>query len=303
MGGLADPTRLRLLHLLERHELGVVELCEVVQLPQSTASRHLKVLSDQGWLESRRRGTQNLYRMAEGLDAGARRLWRLARAESQAWAALRHDRLRLERRLRERRGAAESFFAGAAAEWDRMRAELYGAAFGEAALFSLLPGDWVVADLGCGTGALSAELAPYVRRVVGVDQSPAMLRAARRRSRGEGNVELRRGALEALPLDDGSCDAALLVLALTYLPEPLLALREAARALRPGGQLVAVDLVRHDDEAFRRRMGQAWPGFEPARMASLLAEAGLEAARCRPLPPEPGAKGPALLLARAEKPR
>src|SRR5947209_16287834 len=62
MESLADPTRLRLLRLLERHELGVVELCDVLQLPQSTVSRHLKVLSDQGWTDSRRQGTTNLYR-------------------------------------------------------------------------------------------------------------------------------------------------------------------------------------------------------------------------------------------------
>jgi ArsR family transcriptional regulator len=302
MDGLADPIRLRLLHLLERRELGVVELCEVLQLPQSTVSRHLKVLSEQRWLESRRLGAQNLYRMAEGLDGGARRLWRLARSESEEWATLSQDRLRLERRLRDRRGDAEIFFAGAAGEWDRLRAELYGAAFGASALLALLPPGWAVADLGCGTGALAAALAPHVRRVVGVDQSAAMLRAARRRSRGIGNVELRRGALESLPLDDEAFDAALMVLVLTYLPEPMAALREAARVLRPGGRLVAVDLVRHDDEPFRRRLGQASLGFEPARLRSLLGEAGLADAQVRTLPPEPGAKGPALLLARAGRP-
>src|SRR5574342_918316 len=103
MDGVADPTRLRLLHLLERQELGVVELCQVLQLPQSTVSRHLKVLSDGEWLESRRQGAQNLYRMADGLEPGARRLWRLARAESEEWATLSQDQLRLARRLRDRR--------------------------------------------------------------------------------------------------------------------------------------------------------------------------------------------------------
>src|SRR5512139_431710 len=93
LGALADPTRLRLLHLLERHELGVAELCEVLRLPQSTVSRHLKVLAGQGWASSRREGTANLYRLAEEPGAPARRLWRVARAESQGWPATSQDRL------------------------------------------------------------------------------------------------------------------------------------------------------------------------------------------------------------------
>jgi ArsR family transcriptional regulator len=302
MDGLADPTRLRLLHVLERHELGVAELCEVLQQPQSTVSRHLKVLSSQGWVEVRRQGPNRIYRMAEGIDPVARRLWRLARDESERWATLQHDQLRLDRRLRERRSGAQDFFAGAAGDWDRLRAEWYGTGFGTSALLALLPPDWTVADLGCGTGALAASLAPEVGRVVGVDQSADMLRSARRRTAGLGNVELRRGTLEALPLEDASCDAALLVLSLGWVADPPRALAEAARVVRPGGRVALVDAVLHDDEDFRRRAGQVWPGFEPARVAEMLCAAGFDGVTCRPLPPEPAARGPALLLARARRP-
>jgi ArsR family transcriptional regulator len=302
MEGLADPTRLRLLHVLERHELGVAGLCEVLQLPQSTVSRHLKILSSQGWIEVRRQGANRLYRMSGGVDPAARRLWKVARAESERWATLQHDQLRLERLLRERRGAAEDFFAGAAADWDRLRAEWYGTGFGTAALVSLLPPEWTVADLGCGTGALAATLSPAVARVVGVDRSADMLRAARRRTAGLANVELRRGALEELPLEDAGCDAALLVLSLGWVDDPARALAEAARVVRPGGRLALVDAVLHDDDDFRRRAGQVWPGFEPARVVELLGAAGWADATCRPLAPEPAARGPALLLARARRP-
>jgi ArsR family transcriptional regulator len=302
MEGLADPTRLRLLHVLERHELGVAELCEVLQQPQSTVSRHLKILSSQGWVGVRRQGANRIYRMSEGVDPAARRLWKLARDESQRWATLQHDQLRLDRRLRERRSGAEDFFAGAAGDWDRLRGEWYGAGFGTSALLALLPPDWTVADLGCGTGSLAAALAPEVARVIGVDQSADMLRSARRRTAGLGNVELRRGALEALPVEDDSCDAALLVLSLGWVADPPRALAEAARVVRPGGRLALVDAVLHDDEDFRGRAGQVWPGFEPARVAEMLAAAGWADATCRPLPPEPAARGPALLLARARRP-
>ncbi len=302
MEGLADPTRLRLLHLLEHNELGVAELCGVLQLPQSTVSRHLKVLADQGFIGVERQGANRLYRMGEKVSPVARRLWRLTRDESGTWATLQHDRLRLERRLRDRRSGAERFFAGAAGDWDRLRAEWYGNGFGAAALLALLPPDSTVADLGCGTGALATALAPFVRRVVGVDQSADMLKAARRRTGGLDNVEFHQGALEALPLGDGTCDAALLVLALGWVVDPARALAEAARVVRPGGRLALVDAVLHADEAFRRRAGQVWPGFEPSRVEALLTAAGWAEPRCGTLPPEPGARGPALLLARARRP-
>jgi len=299
LGSLADATRLRLLTLLDRHELGVVELCDVLRLPQSTVSRHLKVLSEEGWLAARRDGTAHLYRMDEGLEPAARRLWKVARAETEGWATLEQDALRLARRLAARREDADAFFAGAAGEWEKLRSELYGAAFASEALLALVPRDLVVADLGCGTGDLTARLARQVRRVIAVDRSAAMLKAARRRVEGLANVELHRADLEALPLDAASCDAALLVLALTYVPEPERVLAEAARILRPGGLLAVADLVRHDDDDFRRRMGQASLGFDPPALAELLARAGFDAPRCEPLPPEPGARGPALLVARA----
>lgn len=302
MGSLADATRLRLLHLLERHELGVVELCEVLQLPQSTVSRHLKVLGDQGWLQSRAQGTNRLYRVAEGeREAAARKLWLLAREQTGTWPTVEQDRLRLTRRLAQREPAAQAFFAGAAGQWDKLRGELYGEAFGRAALLAMLPAEWTVADLGCGTGQSTAALAPFVRRVIGVDQSTAMLKAAKKRTSGLENVELRQGSLEALPLEDGSADAALLLLALTYVSEPSRALAEMARVLRPGGRAVVVDLLRHDREEFRRKMGQHNLGYTESALREVLAQAGLEAGVVRALPPEPQAKGPALLLASATK--
>ena len=298
---LADPTRLRLLRLLERHELGVAELCDVVQLPQSTVSRHLKVLGDSGWVEARSQKTANLYRMTlDSGDGAARRFWLLAREQTEAWATVHQDQLRLGRLLAER-APAQAFFAGAAGQWDRLRADLYGTTFTDAALLALLPSDWVVADLGCGTGPAVAALAPCVRRVIGVDQSAAMLKAAHRRTSALENVELRRGSLEAVPIKDGECDGALLMLALTYVEEPARVVGEMARILRPGGRAVIVDLLRHDREAFRREMGQLRLGFDCREMEDALKSAGFTSALCRPVPPAPEAKGPALLIASATR--
>src|SRR5260221_6210561 len=290
MGSLAEPTRLRLLRLLEGHELGVAQLCEILQLPQSTVSRHLKVLGDEGYIQSRPQGTNRLYRMVRmEEDAAARRLWRLAQAETEGWLTARQDELRLARVLARQRPAAHAFFAGAAGEWDRLREEAYGKGLDQDALLALVPSAWGVADLGCGTGPLSAALSPHVARVIGVDQSAAMLKAARSRTAGQSNVELRKGSLETLPVDDAACDAALLVLALAYVPEPPLVLAEMARVLKPGGRAVVVDLLRHDREAFRLEMGQQCLGFEAVELQEMMRDGGFGGAACRVLPPDAGA--------------
>lgn len=303
---LAEPARLRLLSLLEGHELAVSDLAEILQLPQSTVSRHLKVLADQGWIAARGERTANLYRMLDGdLPAPAARLWQLAREEMRGWPALEHDRLRLERCLERRRGSGD-FFASVADEWDHLRRELYGERFTDDALRELLPADWTVADLACGSGSVAALLAPRVAEVIAVDLSPEMLEAASRRIGAAagpgGNVDLRQGALEQLPIASATCDAALLLLALTHVEEPARAVAEMARILKPGGRAVIVDLLRHDREEFRRRMGQRRNGFDAAELASLLADAGLEGVTCSALPTDPASKGPALLLAAGSKP-
>jgi ubiquinone/menaquinone biosynthesis C-methylase UbiE/DNA-binding transcriptional ArsR family regulator len=298
MSSLADGTRLRLLRLLERHELGVVDLCDVLQLPQSTVSRHLKVLGDQKWVKGRREGTTRLYRtILDELDPAARKLWLVAREQTDEWSTVRQDQMRLQRRLHAREMDSQTFFAGAAAEWDRLRSELYGERFSTAAMLALLPGDLVVADLGCGTGNLAVELAGNVKQVIGVDNSTAMLKAAKKRTAGFGNVDLRKGELSALPIDSGSCDAALMVLALTYAPEPEMAVREMARILKPDGRAALVDLLPHDRDEFRRQMGQMSLGLEPQSVERMMGVAGFEKVTTRSLPPEADVKGPALFIA------
>lgn len=302
MASLSDPTRLRLLRLLEGHELGVVDLCDILQLPQSTVSRHLKILNDQQFVRNTRRGTTHLYRMAlDELELPSRRLWLLAREQTEDWATVRQDELRLTRRLRERQDSAQAFFAGAAAQWDKLRQEMYGDSFTSAAMLALIPAHYTVADLGCGTGQTSAALAGYVRQVIGVDNSPAMLKAAQKRIDQLSNVELLRGDLTAIPIEDGTCDTALLILVLTYVPDPAAVLKEVLRILKPAGQAVIVDLLPHDRDDFRRQMNQTSAGIASDDLRMWLGSAGFAGTVARPLPPEPDAKGPALFLATATK--
>ena len=303
MSALADATRSRLLLLLERHELTVGELCQVLQLPQSTVSRHLKLLGDEKWVSARAEGTSRRYRMpADRMDAGARQLWDLVRGEVAALPGAAQDGERLRTVLAERSTRSREFFSSAAGEWDRLRAELFGRRADLVGLLGLLDDSWTVGDLGCGTGQLSQSLAPFVRRVIAVDSSPAMLDAARHRLQGLPNVETRAGELESLPMADGELDAAVVFLVLHYVAEPGEALAQAARALRPGGRLLVVDMAPHEREEYRSTMGHVWQGFEPARMERWMADAGLGGFRYVPLPPDPAAKGPGLFAASARRP-
>jgi ArsR family transcriptional regulator len=300
MSSLSDPTRARLLRLLERRELAVAELREVVQLPQSTVSRHLKVLSDDGWASSRPEGTSRLYRMSlDEKGPAARRLWGLLREQLAEASAARSDDERLERVLAARQTRSQAFFATSAGQWDKLREELFGGALDARVLPALLDDQWIVGDLGCGTGALAEAMAPYVRRVVAVDGSPAMLKAARARLHGHPNAELRRGELESLPLSDGELDAALFALVLHHLADPARAIAEAGRALKAGGRLVVVDMQPHDRHEYRERMGHVWLGFSPKQLSGWLEHAGFERIRIAPLPPDREARGPALFAASA----
>jgi SAM-dependent methyltransferase len=301
LASLADATRARLLQVLERHELTVSELCAVVQLPQSTVSRHLRVLSDEAWLTWRAEGTSRYYRLSTSLETSARRLWEVVREPLARSPESGQDAERAREVVQRRRTRSQEFFSTAAGRWDSVRAELFGASPELPGLLALFDGSWEVGDLGCGTGGVAETIAPYVRRVVMVDESSAMLQAARRRLSPEleasGRVELRQGRLEGLPLADDSLDVALLVLVLHHVPEPGRVLAEARRALRPGGRVLVVDMVKHGRVEYRERMGHLWPGFERREMEDWMTDAGLVGVHFHPLPAEPAARGPLLFTA------
>jgi ArsR family transcriptional regulator len=302
LASLADTTRSRLLLLLDRHELTVTELCAITQLPQSTVSRHLKALADSGWVASRADGTSNVYTLTrDELDAGAKRLWQLVREQVGATTAAAEDQRRLQATMADRRAKSQEFFASSAGHWDRMRDELFGDRFHLAALAAFADADAVVADLGCGTGQVSAAIAPFVQRVIAVDGSAAMLQAAKRRLQAFDNIELRRGDLESLPIDAAVVDVATVMLVLHHIAEPANALREAARILKPGGKAIVVDMQAHDREQYRQQMGHVWLGFSEAQIERLLADAGFTRAKVVALAPDTRAKGPGLFVATATR--
>ena len=302
MTALSDPTRCRMLMLLEKHELTVSELCAVLQMPQSTVSRHLKTLSDDDWVASRRDGTSRFYSMpVDELDSGAKRLWPLIREQVASTTGASQDDRRLRGVLTRRRAKSQEFFATAAGGWDHLRGELFGDEFFLWAVLGLIDPALVVGDLGCGTGQLTETVAPYVRRVISVDGSTDMLDAARQRLGGAKNVELRQGELESLPIDSGELDVAMLSLVLHYSPAPPRALAEVGRVVRKGGRVLVVDMQPHDRQEYQQQMGHVWLGFSDKQITRFLTGAGFGEVRVRMLPADPDAKGPALFAAIAVK--
>ena len=295
---VAEASRARMLAVLAAHELTVSELCDVLQLPQSTVSRHLKTLSDAGWVSSRREGTSRFYVLGlDDLDSARRRLWDLIAEQVSETAEASQDEARLRSVLAARRSKSEAFFSSAADQWDHVREELFGAHSHLRALLGLLDPTWRVGDLGCGTGQVAAALAPFVGHVVAVDSSNEMLQAARERLRESPRVTVRRGAVEQLPLESGELDAAVMVLVLHHVSDPARALGEAARVLRPGGRLLLADMLPHDHDEYRQTMGHVWLGFSERQIERWCSEAGFGALRWHPLPVEPGVKGPAMFVA------
>lgn len=301
---LADPTRLRVLRLLEAEELSVGEVAKVVQLPQSTVSRQLKVLAEAGWLARRAAGPATLYKLVlDDLDTAARGVWLAARPGVDASWPAEEDHRRLASVLLERRLDSQAFFGRVAGEWDEMRTRLFGSSFTARALLGLLPSGWSVADVGCGTGNAAELLAPVVERVVAIDRSEPMLDAARRRLASARNVEFAAGSLERLPLPDRSVDAAVCVLVLHHVEEPSAALAEMRRVLRTdrgGGVALVVDMVEHRREEYRQTMGHRHLGFSASRMREMMWSAGFGGeVRVADLPGDPDGRGPGLFVATA----
>jgi len=276
---LADGTRQRTLVVLNQHELSVSELVDVLCQPQSTVSRHLKILRDAGLIHDRREGSTVLYSVStptNGVD-GSELTGRMLKwiAEQSLTDSL---RTRLETVVDRRRCMSDRFFAQVGRRWDTLREESFGSTFHLEAFLALLPAEWTVVDVGTGTGFLLPPLAVRFQRVIGVDPVDAMLDTARHRVEEWGleNVELRKGDLAQLPIRESQADLALSVLVLHHVPSAQKALGELHRIVRDGGQVLIVEQAAHENEAFRERMQDRWLGFDQAELGRLLQSAGFE---------------------------
>jgi ArsR family transcriptional regulator len=274
---LSDPVRLRLCAVLSRAELAVQELVAVTGLAQSRISNHLALLRRSGLVRDRREGSWSFHSLVAAGSRGPLTP-ELHEAVIEAYCGTEAGQRDLEalETLREQRRARSRRTHDALAErWAELGQEFALGSLRSEVLARALPAEMVCADLGCGAGYLTAALAERCSRVIAVDHSARMLAAARRRRLGA-RVDLRRGELDNLPLRDGEVDAAFANLVWHHLPDLDRAARELFRVLKPGGTAVISDLLPHEQDWMRERMGDLRLGLEPRQVVAALARAGLK---------------------------
>jgi ubiquinone/menaquinone biosynthesis C-methylase UbiE/DNA-binding transcriptional ArsR family regulator len=283
-----EPTRLRILALLAREELAVLELCGVLGQSQPRVSRHLKLLAEAGLVERFPDGAWVFYRLTGEGERAA-----LARAAldriDPADPVTARDRERLAAVELERAQGAAEYFAAHAAEWDEIRALYIADAQVEAAILKAAgPGPFRrLVDLGSGTGRMLTLLGPRAEHAVGLDLSQQMLNVARHHVAEAklARCELRHGDIFDTRLPEASADLVVVHQVLHYLSDPAAAVREAARIVAPGGRLVIVDFAPHKLEFLREQHQHRRLGFTDAEMVRWLKEAGLPEVGDAALPP------------------
>jgi ArsR family transcriptional regulator len=273
---LADPTRLRLLALLADAELSVGEMARALAMGQSRISNHLKILREHELISERHEGSYTYCRL-QLRDQRAERLWKALEPSLAELDEREADQRRLASLLAER-SDSRAFFDRMAGDWDLIGSDFLLGSGRLDVLGCLVPDDLVVADVGCGTGYLTRALARRVAKVICIDTSTAMIEKARQNLLGSrAELEFRTGAMQALPLADGEVDAACAHMVLHHLDDLRAGLAEMARAVRPGGRVVCVELLPHHESWMHTAMADARLGIDPAELESACRAAGLDA--------------------------
>jgi DNA-binding transcriptional ArsR family regulator/ubiquinone/menaquinone biosynthesis C-methylase UbiE len=273
---MAEETRLRLVRVLAHETLNVQEMCEILQLPQPKVSRHLSVLRAAGLVTDQRDGSRVYYRL-EAFDGELALVGEYVRGV----ASQEHpDVSRIESCLRQRSLQSHEFARQRAHEWDQISGQLHSTDAVLMALAQLAPRGLTLADLGTGTGLLLPVLSAFAEHVYAVDQSQEMIDFARQRCEQAeiDNVTFICDALEQLPdMLPRPCHCVLIHFVLHQIARPGAAIARAAKALAPGGRIVVVDRVKHDDESARGAYGSLWLGFDEQQVREWFTAAGLDA--------------------------
>ena len=284
---LHDPTRLRILALLEDEELSVAELQEILHLGQSRISTHLAHLRRVGLVQPRREGKRTYYSLVKKLTKESRQILDSALLTLAEVPGAKADAAGLKLVLEKRRSTAREHFNRVAGRLGKSFCP--GRTWTEIGpLLAQLVPHVVVADLGAGEGWLSQLLARRAEKVIAVDNSPKMVAFGRAESKKKGiaNLEYRLGDLAAPPIPAASVDMVILSQALHHAANPQQAVAAAAKLLRKGGRLIVLDLNQHQFDQARELYGDYWLGFSESDLRDWLATAGLKEIEVQLLTPE-----------------
>ena len=271
---LADPTRLRLLHLLQREELTVAEVQEILGMGQSRISSHLSQLKSAQLVRDRRAGKNIFYALREDFPLRSQ-IAEIVAAGAREIPETEGDITALQLVLHKRQDKAREYFNRLAGKFGRSYCP--GRTWkGVSHLLLALMGPIVVADLGAGEGTLSQMLARHAKKVIAIDNSEKMVEfgSALAREHGFGNLEYRLGDIEEPPIEPGTVDLALFSQALHHANNPARALAAARKLLKPGGRVAVLDLLAHQFEQAREMYADTWLGFSEAELHRMLEAAG-----------------------------
>src|SRR5919108_3431311 len=273
---LADPLRLRVLAAVAEEELTVGEVQEVVASAQSAVSRNLAILREAGFVQDRKEGTSVYFSVRQNMPETVGELFKSLQSRLGEIPEVKQDQARLEECRRRRLRRSQSYFETVAGDWERIRKSYFDDRVTSIAIEKLLPLGLVLADIGCGTGTLTLELARFARRVVGIDLSREMIRQARRRAKEKqiNNAEFRLGDALRLPLESQSLDAAFCVMVLHFVTDPQAVIAELSRVTRAGGSVIVVDLVSHNQIWMQEQMAHRWLGFGESSIDTWFRKAG-----------------------------
>jgi ubiquinone/menaquinone biosynthesis C-methylase UbiE/DNA-binding HxlR family transcriptional regulator len=274
---LGDPNRVRIVLLLEREELYVAELQEILAMGQSTISTHLAQLKQAGIVEDRRTGKNILYRLKAFSNGTQGQVLDVLRHAVKEIPEAGEDRDALRLALRRRQDKVRSYFDELAGKFGRQYVP--GRSWqGLAETFLLLMPPLVIADLGAGEGTVSQLLARRAKKVIAVDNSEKMVEFGLGLARAHGvkNLEYRLGDLEELPIKKGEADVAFFSQSLHHAPHPPRALAEAFRIVKPGGRVIILDLLKHHFEEARALYADVWLGFSEVELRRMLSDAGFK---------------------------
>lgn len=293
----ADPSRLRLLLLLEHEELSVAELQEILAQGQSRISTHLAQLKQAGLVDDRRTGKNAFYR----LTAPSELMDLLRQAASEVPEAV-EDRQSLRLTLRKRQDQMRRYFDELAGKFGREYVPGRSWKGVAEALLKLMP-PLIIADLGAGEGTISQLMAQRAKKVIAIDNSEKMVEfgAELARKHGIGNMEYRLGDLEEVPIRTGTVDLAFLSQALHHARHPDRAVEEARRILKPGGRIAVLDLNRHHFEEAREMYADVWLGFTELELERYLKDGGFRNVETAVVYKEPEAPHFETLLGTGEK--